>query len=142
MSNEDILNQIKDNLKNIVPDYSFNMDKNQPRNLRYPNDKEKRNWMKDVVQDIYFWGKTSMGYSTYKTLRGHIRRNQFDVVFKCLRNKRYCASEEVDRLISSFEKFCNSKTIETIAATITFTQPVKRVSIDIYVSPERVGSVQ
>ena len=140
MSNDEILGQVKDRLEAGMSKYIFDTHKEQLENLRCPNEKEKKEWMKDVLQDVYFWGNTSMNYNTYKTLRGHIRRNQFDVVFKCLRNKRYCTTDEVDRLMSSFEKFCNSKSISIYKANITFSQPVKHVSIDICVSPERVGS--
>ena len=137
MSNEDILSKVRNVVKSNVPKYSFNLDENRPKELRCPNEKEQRFWMKEILQGIYFFGDTSMGYNTYKTLRGHIRRSQFDVVFKCLRNKRYCTEKHVDYLISSFEKYCNSKTIEVYKMNITFPNPVERVSIDICVTSER-----
>jgi hypothetical protein len=101
--------------------------------LRVPNEKENRQWMRIELYHIYkFDTDVHMTKMQYNTMKGCIRKHDYEQLYRFLKNHGYT---KLDELKSAFESYQNSRSIMVIPIMIQ--TPVKAQTIDIdVVQPE------
>jgi hypothetical protein len=120
---------IKYNLHDVVLNNVVfkSQDKKIKYSTRKPNEKEKRDFMKERLRYIYFnqEGRTPIKKSQYVTMKGHIRKYQYDIVFSFLKNHGI----DVEKIKEDFSKYSESEIIMEVIQDVKVQEQPKMYSI-------------
>lgn len=135
MTNQEIINPIKyDVEKEILTSFSkksYNFMGLKDDELRVPNEKEKKFWLKDKFNFLHHANRNLISTAQYRTLKGCVRKGNLEDAFKFLTKKGFTNIE------SDYKKFCETRNFATIPIIIPVKEPVKVETFDVYVENKR-----
>jgi hypothetical protein len=96
--------------------------------IRKPDMKEIKKFIKDELHSLYLNPNTPIPITQadYYTMKGHIKREQFDILFHYLKNHQI----DVNKFKSNIKKYSESD-IYVLSTQVTFPEPVKEYIIGI-----------
>lgn len=131
LSNEEVISTLKNVLINNVSRQQYEFKLDEPRSeLRCPNEKEKKDYLLNVLRNYRSWPDTRQLVDTnrYRSIKGEIKKGHFENVFNFFRNLGH------PDVRKNFDQYCASETIMDITVHVTVPVPVQICTIEIDVN--------
>jgi hypothetical protein len=138
-SNEEILKELKDELAKEMSGLRFTFEPSGDSSImpRKPNEKERRDFLMDSFRYLYKNTCGTITQAQYYTMKGHIKRYQFDILYNFLKNSDL--TFEVGEMQKNLAKYSETECIvdRTIQVTFPGVHKVARIEIDLNIPKDK-----
>lgn len=125
MENQEILNRIKNAVEKECMLKSYNFMDMRDEDLRVPNEKEKKDWLKNEFCFLHRANRNLISTAQYRTIKACIRKGNLEDAFRFLTKRGFGSIK------SHYKKFCETRNFATIIIPVK--EPVKVETFDVYV---------
>lgn len=99
----------------------------ETKDLRVPNEKEKKDWLKNEFHFLHRANRNLISTAQYRTIKACIKKGNLEDAFRFLTKRGFGSIK------SHYKKFCETRIFATIPIIIPVKEPVKVETFDVYV---------